>query len=488
MKKRLLFIAAFTLLLLVDARAQGVVVTPKTCFTVETGTTADVQTGNLLLGSDASGDASLIDKGTVTYSGGGHAQVQRYLSEGQWHLISSPVANATAAMFVDDFLQSHSEGTNAWTDITLPETNLAIMQAYALWSVAGAATTELFEGTTNTGLYDFDFTYSGVDKGFNLLGNPYPSQIDWDEITIPDHLGGKFWLFDPTVGDLGDYKYYIPGGGEANTTSQYIASGQGFFVLASDAGGKFTMDNSVRSHGGQGFYKGDENMPMIVLKVTGNGITTQTAVRFIEGASPQTDRLLDVQKILGNSTDVPNLYSLVGNEKLAINTLPTIDGNESIPLEFLAGMDGEYTIVANGINSFEEGIPVFLEDLLMDSLVDLRNEPQYTFNHLSGNTRSMLLHFNDVTGIDEQEGEFLDQITIYALQQRLHIDFTNCLATGEPVSARVELIDIMGRVVLAKTVSEISNEIALPQQQAVYLVRVFTDQGFISKKIFNQSF
>jgi len=486
MKKLLLFIAAFTLFLSVDARAQGVVVSPNTCFTIETGTTADVQSGNLLLGSDARGDASLIDKGTVTYSGGGHAQVQRYLTEGQWHLVSSPVANATAAMFVYDFLQFHSESTNDWTDITLPGTNLAIMQGYALWSVAGAGTTELFEGITNTGLFDFDFTYSGIDKGFNLVGNPYPSQIDWDKITIPDHLGGKFWLFDPTVGDHGDYKYYITGGGDGNTSSQYIASGQGFFVLASVAGGKFTMGNSVRTHGGQGFYKDGENIPMIVLKVTGNSITTQTAVRFIEEASTQTDRLLDVQKIVGNSTDVPNLYSLVGNEKLAINTLPKIEGNENIPLEFMAGMDGEYTIVASGINTFEEGIPIFLEDLLMDSLVDLRIEPQYTFNHLSGNARSMVLHFKDVTGIAEKELEFLDQITIYASQQRLHVDFINCLATGEPVSARVELIDIMGRVVLAKTVSEISNEIALPPQQAVYLVRVFIDKGFISKKIFNQ--
>jgi len=156
--------------------SQGVILAPNTCLYIETGTTADITTGNLLIRSDETGDASLIDKGSVTFSGEGQAQVQRYLTEGQWHLVSSPVAGATAGMFLGNYLQFHTESTNTWTDITSAAYGLNIMQGYALWSVAGEATTELFEGVTNSGTFNLSFSYSGADKGFNLAGSPYVFQ------------------------------------------------------------------------------------------------------------------------------------------------------------------------------------------------------------------------------------------------------------------------------------------------------------------------
>jgi hypothetical protein len=232
--------------------AQGLKVMPGTCVKVTSGTTLDIGVGDLILKSDATCDASLIDFGSVTYSGEGSAKVERYLSylsNGLWHLISPPVDNAVSGMFLDDYLQTYDETTGLWSDIIPVNIPLIPAKGYALWTVNGAATTEVFVGSkTNTGNQTFDFTKSSyANAGWNLVGNPYPSVLDWEEVTFPTELYGAIYLFKPKVGGSGDYHVYISDGGTANTHSQYIPSGQGFFVYAS-AAGTLTFNNDDRTH------------------------------------------------------------------------------------------------------------------------------------------------------------------------------------------------------------------------------------------------
>ncbi|MCB0805909.1 MAG: hypothetical protein KDC05_08935, partial [Bacteroidales bacterium] len=200
MKTKSTILVVCVLIALISS-AQEVKVWPNTSITIHSGTTLDITSGDLVLKSDASGDASLIDYGIVTYSGGGEARVERYLTEGNWHLISSPVGSVQAGLFLGDYLQSHSEGSNSWTDIYSESYNLNVMQGYALWSVEGAPTTEVFSGTTNSGNLNAGFSENG--NGWNLAGNPYPSAIDWDAVTIPAELNGAFWIFDPSIGANG---------------------------------------------------------------------------------------------------------------------------------------------------------------------------------------------------------------------------------------------------------------------------------------------
>ncbi|MBN1339821.1 MAG: hypothetical protein JXA03_10890 [Bacteroidales bacterium] len=193
--------------------AQALKVEPNTSLRVESGATLDLTGGNLVIESDASGDASLVDYGNITYSGSGQANVECYLTEGQWHLISSPVSNAVSGMFLGDYLQHHNESANLWTFITPTTLPLDIMKGFALWSVEPAPSTEVFTGITNAGPQSRIFTQNG--DGWNFMENPYPSAIDWDEVTIPAQLNGAFWLWDPTIGTSGDYVFYITGGGIA---------------------------------------------------------------------------------------------------------------------------------------------------------------------------------------------------------------------------------------------------------------------------------
>ena len=194
---------------------------------------------NISVGSGA----RLVDRGAGYLVPGGTATVDRDYLGGEWHLISSPVAGATANMFLGLFLQNHTESTNVYTDITDPVTPLNAMQGYALWN--DAAGTASFVGTLNTGNFGSGLTRTGL--GWNLVGNPYPSPIDWDALTG--------WT--KTNVDNATYRHvnnatwaeYVGGVG-ANGGTRYIAGEQGFFVGVTTGftAGTLSMTNDVSTH------------------------------------------------------------------------------------------------------------------------------------------------------------------------------------------------------------------------------------------------
>ncbi len=392
MKNTLFILSVISVLLHAGAFAQGFVADPGTKITVEQGTILDIGSGNLVLNASGQNGASLIDLGTITYSGGGFAEVEIYINEGQWHLISSPVGNEVSGIFLDDYLQYHTESSNGWTDIVPVNIPLVPMQGYGLWSVEPIPGSETISGITNTGSMQFAFSHSGL--GWNLIGNPYPSVIDWDEVNIPVELSAAIWLFDPSTGAFGDYRYYIPGGGPANTTSQFIQPGQGFFVRATGSSGTLALDNDVRVHSNSAFYKDGEFPEMLLLKTRGNGITTQTAVRFDDNSTKMFDRLYDVSRIMPDSPDIPVIFSGSTHDPLAINTLPDIEENKTIPIWFRAGTEGTYSISGELTESLDPAVPVWLEDIASGSLQNLRSSPEYTFSyHHAGTDKPFLIHF-----------------------------------------------------------------------------------------------
>lgn len=461
--------------------AQGLKVEPGTCIKVETGTTLDISGGgDLTLESDVSGDASLIDLGSVSFTGGGEANVERYLTNGKWHLVSAPVADVVAGQFENDFLQIHNETTNGWTDVTSLTYGLIPVKGYALWSVDAQPTTEIFTGTTHTGSQSYNFAQNG--QGFNLVGNPYPSVLDWDAVAIPEQLSGSIWLFDPTIGDNGDYKYYINGGGEANTTTQYIPSGQGFFVRATGGAGTLTLQNDDRTHGGQTFYKSDKQNQMLVLKATGNNITSQTAIRFIESATSQIDRLFDVNKIISGSTDVPNVYTYCENEKMAINTLPSIAGHETVPVYFEAGMDGTYSFTATALENLDENIPVFLEDVSLNYVQDLRANPEYSFGYTAGAVKEFNIHFKDITGVDEHSS-IAPQFYCYINGGMLHVNYNG----NEPFTGKagISVYNTAGQLVMQTQSTQAFTTFPIMSSAALYIVHIQYNQAVYSTKVFN---
>ncbi len=161
---------------------------------------------DLTVVSDATGNGSLIVSGTVT----GSATVQRYMSgwtsaSDGWHLISAPVTNFTisGSDFVptlgDDDLFKYDEtaATNSWLNYnggTFGDTQFEIGKGYlASYKVSA---TKTFTGVINVGTVtkgSLGYTPGSPNEGWNLLGNPYTSAIDWDLITKSSNVDvGRF--------------------------------------------------------------------------------------------------------------------------------------------------------------------------------------------------------------------------------------------------------------------------------------------------------
>jgi PKD repeat protein len=420
--------------------------------------------GYLYIDSDSTGaSGSLIDNGALT--GTGTFSFNRKYNGSEWHLISSPISNATANMFLGLYLQNHTESTNAYINITDPATLLYVMQGYALWNnLAGTAS---FVGTLNTGNmppYFLSRTGLGSNYGWNIVGNPYPSPIDWNAVsgwtkTNVDnatyrHVNNATWAS------------YVDGVG-ANGGTQYIAPNQGFFVGVTSGftSGTLSMTNDVRTHSTAPFFK-DEIADIVRLEVTGNGYTDETVIRFLDVATAEFDGQWDAHKLFGIVDEAPQLYS-IANNILSINSLPEC---EKVSLGIKAGINGLYTISATEINDLPF---VILEDKETGIFTDLKTSI-YPFNSSGGTDNNrFILHFKDIP-IDNADKGFV----IYSNHNQIVV-YNSLNLEGE-----VKIYNVMGQEIINKQIIAGFNNITLGNSSGHYIVNVRTSESVVNKKVF----
>ncbi len=221
-----------------------------------------------------------------------------------------------------------------------------------LYGIAANGTAE-FIGPLNKGLIGINVTRNspGTNSGWNLVGNPYPSAIDWDAATgwtktnvqnaTYRHVNNSTWAS------------YVGGVG-VNGGSRYIAPVQGFFVNVSEgfSAGILSMNNSVRTHTSTPFFK-DEIADIVRLEVSGNGYMDETAIRFLDIATSDFDADWDAHKLFGTVNEAPAIYC-ADNGMMAINSLPETN---TVPVGVKAGVPGEFTITATETSRIRKCYP-----------------------------------------------------------------------------------------------------------------------------------
>jgi hypothetical protein len=438
-------------------------------------------TSGLVIKSDGTGTGTLISS-----SSGVQGKVQRILSCSKWHLISSPVSNAVSGMFMGNYLKYYNEATGGYVGINLSTIPLTPGKGYLYWNTGtGYAIKEYSSGTLNTG--NISFSYTKTADGWNLSGNPYPSVLDWDVVspTLPATVNGGVSMYDPITNT---YKYYIMGGGAANTATQYVSPGQGFFVQATGSG-TMTFTDAMRTHNGTPpFYKSASADQMLLLKISGNNITTQTAVRFGADATTGIDRLLDMCKIMEPTPQVPMLYTVCEGQKMVLNTLPLLYIKEGaiIPVYFEAGVGGSYQIEASEMGSIDPTISIYLEDVSRSYTQNLRLKPTYNFDYSTqGQARKMLIHFkNRKTGVDET-GTIADGVQCYTSDNQLYVNFTPEVFGTKEGEANIEVYTLTGQQVYSRQTGSPTNQIELSTVAgAIYIVKVtYGNQVYVKKVI-----
>lgn len=365
-----------------------------------------------------------------------------------WHLTSSPIADGLSGIYLGQYLQSYDETNMAWTDIIPVDIPLIPMQGYGFWATGG--NTAYYTGTLNTGPYSAQMTADNA-FGWNLLGNPYPSSIDWDMVTIPAYMNGAVYYLDAQSGNYVSYNGGMGGG------SSYVPPVQGFFVSATGAG-PLSFDNSVRTHmEGSNYYK-NELSNSIELIASGNGFSDATYIRFDENATAGFDGEYDAYKLFGLEYNnlLPQVYT-TGGDKLSINVLPEVN---AIPVSFRAGIDGQYTISAGEVNDIET---MYLQDLVTGQITVL-DEESYTFTYKAGDDDGRFMLY--LTPFGEEEGS----VNIYSYADDIFV------ILPEDVHGDIYIYNMTGQLVSTHPTNGTFNQIGM-NQGGNYIVKLMTNQG-----------
>lgn len=445
-----------------DAFARSVELLPEANLTVSTGKTLTIGQ-NFTMRSDISGTASFISDDPLKTT------VESYIPGNAWHLISSPVSNTEAGMFTGKYLQKHTESTNAYTDIISTSEALTPAKGYALWGDASGFTAQ-YNGLLNTGIQSAELTRSstGDNSGWNLVGNPYPSSIDWDAAAgwTKTNLNNAIYIEND-----GAWAIYNNGVGVPYSNStKYVAPGQGFFVNVKDDGsttGSLGMNNDVRVHNPSTFFK-NAVTNMVRLQVSGNGYTDEAVVRFLPEATAGFDGDYDAYKLFGDLAESAQLY-LLGSSELAINALPE---TKTVPVGMRVGVGGVYTIAATEVN----GIPaIFLEDTKTGLITDLlKDSCSFSFSPGEKEQR-FVLHFAPAPDVD-WDNSVAD---IYSYSHVIHVNFQ------DKIKGRILIYNITGKLVATIPSAQGSNKIRLVHS-GNYFVKVISENASLVKMVFVQ--
>ncbi|OQX73312.1 MAG: hypothetical protein B6D61_12655 [Bacteroidetes bacterium 4484_249] len=287
---------------------------------------------------------SLITQGDIFNYG--IIDIKRTIPGNEWHMIAVPNSTTTAAIFMGNYLNYFDESTAYWIEILDISTELIPGRGYALWGTNDTATYS-FTGIPNTGNQNHAFTAEN-QYGLNLLGNPYPSSLDWD-LVIADqqNINGAVYCFDPTMGNRGQHVAYVAGLGDC----RYIPPQQGFFINAVNSG-TFNLLNEHRVHiNSSNFYKNRE-LPDNYLELNvyeNEQLMDKLYFRFNPDATEYFDGDYDAYKI--PSYPEFEFYTVSLDDKLSIDQQPEC---EEVQLGFYSEDAGYYNIVLNEVTDFTE--------------------------------------------------------------------------------------------------------------------------------------
>ena len=439
------------------------------------GDIANTDENTLIVDADKNGIGSLVHNSDDV-----KAKVNCYVDNSSisrnwsadWHFISSPVVNQTIESFIPaeenyDFY-SWSEFNSTWNNQKKDNSttndfytdngfNFAKGRGYLVaYENEGY---KKFLGTLNNGdvTYPLSCSTDGefvIEKytGFNLLGNPYSSYIDWEaEGWTRDKLELQtVWIYDD---DVNNYITYTLGGVATNGGSQYIAPCQGFFVKAKTPD-DFVMTNDIRTRTKSAFRKdNDEN----IFKVRVNGASGQDEIAVVIGDND------DVFKMFSLNESAPSLYI---NKGVGNYTVVYIDNEKSLPLNFEAGSMSRYTISLSEIgNEFDN---IILEDKQTGAKVNLQTE-SYTFIHSEDNDsdRFVLSFVNGQQTTDNSHFAYINNGEII-------IDDING-------NAQINIYDVTGRCVFSR--DDVHSVQTSGYSAGVYIIQKIDDKGIDTQKI-----
>lgn len=229
--------------------------------------------------------------------------------------------------------------------------------------------------------------------GWNLVGNPYPSSIDWDNasgwtktniaptVYVYDGPAGVFRTWNGTTGDL-------PNG--------VIASCQSFWVYASGSAALSINEQAKTNVTGAFFRRAETEYPTLVFSISEGNRKDNSFLVMVDGSSEGVE--LNARKLEGENLAVS--IADQNNVKWVTYATPQNQNEVNYPLSVLSEMGKVYTLSFESKGGFELN-DWKLYDSYEDTYINLSKTKRYTFTgHDTDPHRFRLIKGDVETGSD----------------------------------------------------------------------------------------
>lgn len=348
----------------------------------------------------------------------GDLTVQRRVPPGvtNWRLLGSPVEGATVADWNDDFFTAGFPGSDhppfyvdgdlwpsiRWYDETVADADvdagltgvsgltqeLAPGQGYAVWSGDALGGTSAFtvqvsgppviaKTPTPFGL-PMSWTDSGnpTSDGWNLVSNPLPSPIAFEDIDLGDEVENGYYVYDPVSGSTAHWDGELQESTPEGVLNGVIQSSQGFWLKAFGDDVDTFLDEQTKTVGDDGGLFGGTVQdarplrPMLRLTIQGADAWKDQAAVLLEDGAPSYGRG-DALKLDFAHPDAPRIATRSSDgHDLILNRHGRPEGETEIPVSVRVPADGAYSITVS-VEGLRSLTCLTLEDLVTGISVPL---------------------------------------------------------------------------------------------------------------------
>ena len=305
---------------------------------------------------------------------------------------------------------------------------------------AESAANYIFENRTlNTGDISVALTRTVTEtpdnakRGFNLVGNPYPSYLNWDlAYNNSTNVRSTIWYRTLNGASMEFHTYNAAiGASVPSSANGYIPPMQAFWVKVdtdptegSVSNGTLNFTNDMRSHDesedGNPLKAPVTDRQLLRLSISNGTLSDETVIATHPSASDSYDRF-DSEKMTNGDAERPEIFSLAGNQELVINGISPLTDSKQVALGVRPGRAGNYTINLTEWRNTGDMEAVLRDNQLGEELI-LTESNHYSFDTDGSTSTSRFSLLFRTKGSNTGFDRISSDLLIYSTQNTIRVE------------------------------------------------------------------